>query len=345
MFKKSFDVVTIGGAVRDISFWSKAGRIFNTPQNLTAQRFLAFEYGAKIGVDDAFCSLGGGASNSAVTFSRLGLKVAALVRVGQERDGKIIVENFDKQKVNTSLVQYDNNKSSGFSFIISTEKKEKDHIAFLFRGANENLKFPGGKFKYIRTGWFYITSLSGENWKRTLNEAYQWGKERKIKIAWNPGNKQLQAGKKSIEKLLKQTEVLILNKDEAIELVLSGLRFGRKTPTHLNKPLYLLNILKDWGPKIVVITEGRKGAYAYEGKKIIKILPLRKKVIDTTGVGDAFGSAFVAALIYQPGNIKEALKWGIVNSNSVITKLGAQGGIVTKSEMQRLTQKTNFKFR
>jgi len=345
MFKKSYDIITIGGAVRDFSCWSKSGRFFNTPQNLTAQKFLAFEYGAKINIEEAICSLGGGASNTAATFSKLGLKVAALVRLGDDRDAKIIIDNLDKQKVNTTLIQYDKEKSSGFSFIISTDKKEKDHVAFVFRGANENLEFIEKKFNNIRTRWFYITSLSGEIWKKTLNSAFSCAARNNVKVAWNPGLKQLQAGKKSLQNYIKQTEVLILNKDEAIELVLSGMTFGRKTPTHLNKPLYLLNIIKDWGPKIVVITDSKKGGYAYEGKKIVKILPLRKKVVDTTGVGDAFGSAFVASLIGQPNNIKEALKWGIINSNNVITKVGAQGGIVTKLEMEKKLQKTSFRFR
>jgi len=268
MFKKSFDVVTIGGVVRDLSFWTKSGKFFNTPQNLTAQRYLAFEYGAKIKIDEAFLSFGGGAGNTAITFSKLGLKTAVLSRVGNDRDAKMIAENLTKKKINTSLLQFDKKRPSGFSFIVSTDKKEKDHIAFVFRGSNNFLDFPVTKFKSLKSKWFYITSLSGDGWKKTLFNSFKHAKENNVKIAWNPGSRQLQAGKKSLENFLKQTELLILNKDEAIELVLSGLSFGRKTPTHLNKPLYLLNIIKDWGPKIVVITDGKKGACAYAGKKI-----------------------------------------------------------------------------
>jgi len=345
MFKKSFDVITIGGAVRDLSFWSKAGRFFNTPQDLTAQRYLAFEYGAKIGIDDAVITYGGGAANTATAFSKLGLKTAILTRVGGDSDGESVLLNLNKNKINTSLVQKDKEIASGFSFILSTDKKERDHIVFAFRGAGENLDLPLNLLKGINCKWFYITSLSGESWKKVLSNAFDIAKQKRIKIAWNPGLKQLQAGKRVIEKLIRQTEVLILNKDEAIELALSGVSFGRKTPTHLNKPLYLLNIIKEWGPKIVVITDGKKGAYAYEGKKIIKVLPLNKKVVDTTGVGDAFGSGFVSSLIYKAGDIKEALRWANINSNTVITKHGAQGGIVSKDQMHDLLKKTKIIFK
>ena len=70
MFKKNFDVISLGSALRDICFWSKAGKFFSTPQDLIAQRYLAFEYGAKVNIDEAHYSLGGGALNSSTTFSR-----------------------------------------------------------------------------------------------------------------------------------------------------------------------------------------------------------------------------------------------------------------------------------
>ncbi|RJR31311.1 carbohydrate kinase family protein [Candidatus Parcubacteria bacterium] len=344
MPKKEFDIISVGGAVRDFNFWSKSGKFLNTPENLTAQKLLAFEYGAKVNAEEIFCSIGGGASNTSASFVKLGLKTAALVRLGNDSDGKIIAENFKKHKVNDWLIQYDQKKISGISFILTTDKKEKDHVVFAFRGANENLEFPVQKFKKIRTKWIYITSLAGENWKKTLGQIFSWAQFNKVKVAWNPGIKQLQAGKKVLEKFLKLTNVIILNKDEAIELSLSGLKFGRKIPTHLNKPLYLLNILKEWGPKIVLITDGKRGAFCYDGKNIQHVKPLRKKIVDTTGVGDAFGAAFVSALIYHPGYVKEALRWGIINSNSVITQYGAQGGIVGKAEMLNRISKTKIIF-
>ena len=129
---------------------------------------------------------------------------------------------------------------------------------------------------------------------------------------------------------------MILNKDEAIELALSGIKLGRKNPNHLNRPIYLLNILQEWGPKIVVITDGKKGAWAYDGKKIYYQKIFKARVADTTGVGDSFGSAFLAGLMAEKNNISRALKWGMINSASVLTKVGAQNGLLTR---KKLTEK------
>src|SRR3989344_552092 len=331
---KKFDVISIGGAVRDITFYTNRGKIFSTPDNLTAQKMLAFEYGAKINVNESYYSFGGGAANIAVALSRLGLKTSIVARLGNDHDSRHIGLNFKKARVDTGLIQIDDQSHSGLSFILGLDKKDKDHVVFTHRGANDNLVFQSKKMAGIQPNWFYLTSLSGPTWLKTLRLAYDFANRNGVKVIWNPGVQQLQAGKKTLNNLLKSTAVLILNKDEAIELVLSGIKVGRRSPTFLNRPLYLLNILKDWGPKLVVITEGKKGAWAFDGKKIYRQKARKTKLINTIGVGDAFGSAFLAGLILTKHNIQKSLEWGMVNSASVCSKLGSQDGLLTLAEIK-----------
>jgi sugar/nucleoside kinase (ribokinase family) len=255
--------------------------------------------------------------------------------VGRDEAGKEILAKFKKEKINTNFVQLDNNNLTGFSFILALDKKEREHVAFAYRGANEAFNFNPKKLSRLRCQWLYLTSLSGKSWLKNLKPIFSFAAKKHVKIAWNPGSLQLQAGRRVLSSFLKQTQLLILNKDEAIELVLSGIKLGRKDPNHLNRPLYLLNILREWGPKIVVITEGKKGAWAYDGKKIHRGKIRKAKVLDTTGVGDSFGSAFLAGLIKDKGDIAQALKWGMVNSGSAVTKVGAQNGLLTYEELKK----------
>lgn len=329
----TFDITTIGSALKDITFYSDQGKIFATPNNLTAQRMLAFEYGAKITPTEVHLNFGGGAANTAVSLSRLGLKTSIIARLGKDEVGKEILGKFKKEKINTSFIQFDDKNPSGFSFILAIDKKEKEHIAFTCRGASDHFNFkPPARLK---SKWFYITSLCGKNWSKNLRAIFAFAKSKNIKISWNPGSLQLQAGKRLLINFLKQTNILILNKDEAIELVLSGIKLGRKNPNHLNRPLYLLNILHEWGPKIVVITDGKKGAWAYNGATIYRQQIIRAKVLDTTGVGDSFGSAFLAGMIINKNDIQKALKWGMINSASVVTKIGAQNGLLDRQELEK----------
>jgi sugar/nucleoside kinase (ribokinase family) len=125
-----------------------------------------------------------------------------------------------------------------------------------------------------------------------------------------------------MKKFLPRVKVLSLNRDEALEF--------RK----LKDIKGLIKYIQRLGPKIVVITDGDKGAYAYDGSKYYFIKAKPVKALDTVGVGDAFGSALTSALIYGK-DIKSALAWGIKNSASCVSKVGAQNGLLTKKQIER----------
>ena len=328
----TFDVVTIGGAVRDITFYTNRGKFIATPDNLTAQRMLAFEYGAKVYVEDAKVGFGGGAANTAVCLRLLGKKVRALCAVGNDAGGHEIIQNLKTHGVDTRLVQTVRGAVSGFSMVLATDRRDIEHIAFVHHGAISQLQVSAAALARQSTQWLYLTSLAGKQWQKNLKSVFAAAARGHSNVIWNPGNVQLQAGKRALSPFLKRTEVLILNKDEAIELVLSGVTLGRKNPRHLNRPVYLLNILQEWGPHIVVITDGKRGAWAYDGEKMYRQAIKRVKAIDTTGVGDAFGATFLAALL-SGKTIGDALYWGMVNTASLATAVGAQSGLLTRSEL------------
>jgi ribokinase len=334
----SYDVVTIGGAVRDIVLVTNQGSIIQTPENLTAQKMVAFEYGAKLVVPVSYKHLGGGAANAAVAFAKLGLRTATVLRVGSDSDGDAVIHALDEQEVATSFVQNDAKQATGFSVILLMDKKERDRVVFCYRGANDYLSMNSRSIP--QTKWIYIASLSGAQSLPALRSAFAAAKSRSACVAWNPGQLQIRAGKKILEPMLRRTTVLILNKDEAIELVLTGLKLGRRNPAHLNKPMYLLNILREWCPAVVVITDGSRGAWAYDGNKIYRQKATKHKTVDTTGVGDAFGAAFIAGYIANAGNVQQALQWGIVNSGSTVTKIGAQNGLLSRQQLMSFIHKS-----
>src|SRR3989339_2219438 len=94
-----------------------------------------------------------------------------------------------------------------------------------------------------------MTSLSGK-WRDILKNVFKT----KAKIAWNPGHIQLHAGFKAIGPYLKKTSMLSVNKDEAIELVVTNPKYRNKDKKFLNDIRNLLAVLQSYGTKIVVIT-------------------------------------------------------------------------------------------
>lgn len=324
-----YDVITIGGSTEDITFYTKEGVLLDNKEDILRQKLLAFEFGAKLKVDKAYDTFGGGAANTAVCLSRLGLKVASLVAVGDDERGLRIIQNLKSQGVNTGQIQKINNIESGFSLLLVGPSNE--HIVFSNRAANTQLSIGAKEKQNLKqTKWIYMTSLSGE-WRKVLRNVFS---VEGPKIAWNPGHIQLHSGVGAIGKYLKKVKVLIINKDEAIELVVSDLEYRGKSHKFLNNIKNLLSTIKGWGPGIVVVTNGKHGADIYDGNKFYHQDVIKeKRRLDTTGVGDAFGSSFIAGLMLYKENIQKAMFLGVRNTASVISQQGAQNGLFTKKDI------------
>ena len=329
---KKFDVITIGSATQDITFYTQEGQLLDNKKDVLRQKLLAFEYGAKMEIDKTYFSFGGGASNSAVNFSRLGLNSAAFISLGDDSRGKLILSELKRQRVNASILKIQKDQESGVGFILIGPANER--IIFINRGSNNSLNIEKKDFKKLqKTKWIYLTSLSGK-WEPVLKNIFLIPN---VKFAWNPGGAQLKRGKKFLGKYIKKTNVLCLNKDEAIELVVLDDKYKNKDVKFLNNVKNLLKIIKEMGPEIVVITSGKKGADCYDGGKFYHQSILEEKVrIDTTGVGDAFNSSFVAGLELFNGDIKKAMYLGVLNTASVISRQGAQNGLLSKEDIKKI---------
>ena len=151
-----------------------------------------------------------------------------------------------------------------------------------------------------------------------------------IRFAFQPGTFQIKAGKEALKRIYERSDVFFCNKEEAQRIL--------KTEEADIKKLLLM--MRNVGPKIVVITDGKKGAYAFDGKTpwSMRIYPDPKPPYERTGAGDAFSSTFTAALCMGK-SIPEALRWAPINSMSVVQKIGAQAGLLTLPELEEYLSK------
>lgn len=332
-----YDIITIGGATYDITFFPVKNEtvLIDNRQDILRQKLLAFEHGAKINSEKVVYGFGGGASNTAVSFSRFGLKTAAIVAIGKDIFGKEIAANFKEQKVNLALVKKIPNQSSDLAVIIIGP--DKDRVIFFDNKIKNKLRLDKKDILALKNAkWAYLASLTGR-WRDNLEKVFGVKyKSPALKIAWNPGQSQLVAGLPKLHKFLNKTDVLILNKDEAIQLAMSDPEIKRKK-VNLNNVKNLSLIIRNYGPKIAVITCGKDGAWARDGKNFyFSNIRKERKRVDTTGVGDAFGSSFVAGLELFKGDIKEAMRLGMLNTASVVAAPGAQNGLLSKKDLKKI---------
>lgn len=324
-----FDFVTIGSATRDIVYHTNGGVFLPKFEKCGGQDALAFTLGSKFEVNRAYFNYGGGANNVAVSLADFGFKVAPIMALGNDDFGREMIRYLKNKKINTSLIQIVKKESTGISAIISSEQ-DRRYVLFPYRAANSKLIFSAEKYKNLKTEWIYLNSLNISGWQKIIDEIIKYKiQHQDIKIHWNPGKWQIKAGKNKIGKLLKLVEVLQVNREEAMSLVVADKKLNKSDINSAIKAIY------NFGPKIVVITDGIYGVYCYDGKKVYKQKASEDKPVDTTGAGDSFGSGFVGGLVLFKNDIEKALKAGVFNSGSVVSKFGAQNGLLDKTVLLR----------
>lgn len=318
-----FDVITVGSATLDLFLRSSA---FETVKDLSAPDGLdaRFPLGSKIGVDDLLTTTGGGATNAAATFAGLGLKTACVCRVGRDASGEEVLAELKRRRIARKFVQRDARERTATSVILLAGTGHRSIL--VYRGASKNLdahELP----RSFKSRWLYATSFGGDT--RFLKVVFEKAERKKVRVAWNPGERELQLGLKKLTPYLRTTDVLILNREEA------ALLCGKPADDMRG----LIRALKGMPRLALAITDGQKGAYLCAGNKTWFAPSLKAKRINTTGAGDAFGSALVTGLIHQLSP-QDALRLAMLNATSVVSHMGAKSGVLqnmpTEREMKRV---------
>jgi ribokinase len=305
------DVVTIGAATIDIFVKSK--------EFVTNSKLLSLKYSSKSEISQSLICSGGGATNSAVSFNRLGLKSACLSLIGDDHLSKYIIDDLKKESVSTNLIIKNKKDTTDFSVILVAPDGSRSIL--VNRGSTCLKEKDINWDKITKAKWFYITSLEGNI--DLLEKLIGFAKENDIKIALNPGNREFSQRRKLIP-LLKLVDFLLLNKTEAE--MLTDINIGNKN---------FWSQLTSFSKAIISVTSGREGAFIVtnDGKHYFSPA-INAKPIDETGAGDSFGSTFVSALLYKYSP-QEALFWAIKNSASVVSALGAKTKLFTLSQINK----------
>jgi len=316
---RHYNVITVGESTID-AFMTMAHA--NADAHLDRENGgLCFRFGDKIDVDRYDFTIGGNATNVAVGLSRLGVKATLCTETGDDEFSLKIRNMLANEHIERVLVHQVSGPSN-FSVIINFKG---DRTLFV-EDVTRQHEFD---FQDFTTDLVYITSL-GNVWKKPYRTALEFAHKSKAKIAFNPGSRQLREGKDLVQEVVGQSQMLFLNKEEAELLV-----HDKQTQEHeLTYVKELLEKTKKLGPKIVVITDGKRGSYALDEKGNFHHQSIHEcEVIERTGAGDGFTAGFIAAT-FQKLSVPEAMDWGSWNASSVVGKIGAQAGLLTKEQME-----------
>lgn len=253
---------------------------------------------------------GGKGANQAVAATRLGAEVTLIGCVGEDAFGNLLTEGLMKEGVITSYVKPVTHTTTGTASIT------------LSNGDNSIIVVPGANFavtpEYVQSFEQVIAEsdillLQLEIPLDSVIEAVNIAKKHQVKVILNPAPIQVLP-----KDLLEKIDYITPNEHEQ-ELLLSS-------------PELTEEELKAVKAKCIV-TKGSKGVTLYQDDVEKEIPSFKVDVVDTTGAGDSFNGALALSLS-EGMSLEEACKFANAVGALSVTKLGAQGGMPTKAEVE-----------
>lgn len=299
-------VVSIGSSLVDIFIVSPFFKLQKTSDGL----MLCQNYGAKIELESFQLFSGGGGSNTAVGFARLGFDSYLISETGKDTLATLVLKDLSQAEINlTGVVQERHEKTGGSVILVGPDG---NRTVMVYRGAASLLDPIDLPYDLLLGAqWVHLSSINGRH--ATLKEIFE---ARRIsrKISWNPGQRELillASGQINPKDL--PVDVLILNEQEWS--LLGALH----------------SVLITQIP-IVVVTDGSRGGRYFHQNKELGFKALLARAVETTGAGDAFSVGFVAGHLHHLP-IDRCIDLGLKNATSVIQHFGAKKGLLTKDEL------------
>ena len=280
---------------------------------------LSMPFGSKPpydGVDTVYSV--GPSPNAAVSCARLGAAVSLMSWLGDDQVGKDSLKYLAHELIDTKPMVIQNGIPSSTYYVLRY-------------GADRTILVKNEAYRYTWNAptqtpdWIYLSLISADSWQLHEELADYLEANPNVKFALQPGTFHFKWGAKKLKRLYKRAEIVVMNREEAVDV----------TGKSYDSLRDLANGLHKLGPRYVVITDGPNGSYAsYHGKLVvIPNYPDPAPPLDRTGAGDAFASTIVAALAHGE-TIETALTWAPINSMSVVQQLGAQAGLLKQGSLK-----------
>lgn len=302
-------ICALGAASQDV--FLSGHEIVSQKDSVTGQLIEAFPLGAKINIESAVFSTGGGATNAAVTFARQNIHASFIGKIGHDIAGMAVIKELDDDHVDTSHVIYDPALGTQYSTVLLSNTGERSIL--IYRGAaHSHIAADYEHIDFSQYDWLYVSSFAGA--MDALDVIFRNAHDAGVKIAFNPGGGELEQHERLLP-LLEDVDVLLVNKEEA-QLIVEGTSSEELVRHGLN---YV---------STMVVSDGPRGVTATDGTTIVEAGMYEDvPVLDRTGAGDAFGSGFISHFA-QGRSLKDSIVFGSANSTSVVSKIGAKAGIL-----------------
>ena len=274
-------------------------------------------------VSDYVEACGGSAANTIVGLARLGCKVGFIGKVGDDTEGRLLLQDFKKEGVDTSGIKIVKKRRSGKA--IGFVDKEGQRALYIDPGVNDTIRLDDVDINYAsETEFLHLTSFVGEASFQTQTRLL--GKlHKKVKISFDPGVFYARIGMERLKPIVDKSFVMMPNSEE-LEL-LTGKSDYKAGAEFLIKR----------GVRVLAVKLGSKGCYVTDGKEKYLVKPFKVKVVDTTGAGDAFDAGFLYGLLSRK-DLYECAKTGNFIASGCIMAMGARTSLPSLKDLETCRQ-------
>ena len=272
---------------------------------------------------------GGKGFNQCVAAHKAGAEVTMVTKLGRDAFGKVATDTMDSLNMPKDNLLFSDTEDTGIALILVDENTAQNEIIIVPCALNtitdEEVK---GTEKLLSDAEYVLLQL----------EVNQDANEKIVKLAKKHNCKVIvnTAPYSPIsEEFLSDVYMVTPNEVEAREI--TGVEV--KDLESCNKAA---NFFKEKGVEIVVITLGEMGAYVSVKEKSAIISPYKVKAVDTTGAGDAFNGALLAALT-EGKDIFEAVKFANAGAALSVQKYGTTPSMPDRREIEDFILEQNKK--
>ena len=343
------DIITIGSATMDVFVECDDANIVSVSTKDRKSEFMSYPYGAKVEMSDFASQVGGGGVNTACNFANLGFNTGAIFKIGDDIYSAGILKFLKDKNIDLSYIVQDKKISTGFSIILVSFQGDRTVLAH--RGANAKIKKSDIDFDAIKNAkLLYIAPMNGDSTK-ILDDMVNFAADNDVKICFNAGSSSIKKGFNYLTKILEDAHIVVMNKEEASLATQIQVRPDTRDVKYSEELIHpdikeMCKKLRIRDYQAIVITDGGKGAYAYDGKQFFYCPIFDGPVVSTLGAGDAFASTFCAALYRTDKNIGKSLMYASVNSAAAVSEFGATQGLLTFEQIEeRLNLRPEYTYK
>jgi fructokinase len=277
---------------------------------------------------------GGAPANVAVAAARLGASTAFIGKVGADFFGEFLRDTLHREGVDTRGLRFDDDARTTLA-LIAQPSEHNEYIFYRNPGADQRLRpdeLDRDLLASARALNVGSVSLTDEPARSATWQAVRICKEAGALISFDVNYRPAlwrseQDALEQIASLLPKADLLKVNEIE-LEL-LTATRDPEKGSV----------ILRERGPKLVVITLGAQGSYFCTAQKSGYTSGFQVNAIDSTGCGDAFTGALLTRLIkHNPSELhlylEDALRFANAAGAITSTRRGAIPALPTGEQVQ-----------